>query len=89
VQPPPKNANKCLDIKILTSKSYGLYILQTIFSESTPVKAFRRRQGEGVTPKGRDLPDRKTQKICFRGGLSEFFRPGHAIGAARSYFPSK
>lgn len=48
-QPILQKARKCFQLKILTSNSYRLKILQTIFADPAPVKAFR-GVGEGGIP---------------------------------------
>jgi hypothetical protein len=50
---------------ILTSNFYGLKILQTIFAEPAPVKAFRRGGGGGIRRKrvGFPKPNVRKQRI--------------------------
>jgi hypothetical protein len=50
-----QNASNSFAVKILTSKSLRLNILQTILAEPAPVGAFRRGRGGG-TPKAVIFP---------------------------------
>jgi len=66
-------SNSCL-FKILTSNPYVLKILQSIFAEPAPVKAFRRGGGRGY-PKRRTLSRNETHSRALkRYSFKIFFR---------------
>jgi hypothetical protein len=62
-------------LKILTSKSQWLKILQSIFANTSPVKAFRGMGGGGVPHSTRDFPGMKlTRERPLRALIQEFFQ---------------
>ena len=74
---------KSIVLKILTSNPLGLKILQTVFAEPAPVKAFR-RCGEGGTPPSPPLSQNETcSNRVAKLPISTFFRSD-----IHSLFPS-
>jgi hypothetical protein len=65
-------SNSCL-FKILTSNPYVLKILQSIFAEPAPVKAFRRGGGRGVPEKTYPFPKRNSTPGRSNDTLSKYF----------------
>jgi hypothetical protein len=71
-------------IKILTSKPLGLKILQGIFVEPAPVKAFRELGGGGVPTKPADFPKMKLPGNAPRNpNLEDFFQATFAASVAQ------
>ena len=60
-------------IKILTSNSLGLKILQTLFAEPAPVKPFRGGWGEGVPPNSPFFPQMELAEIVLCPDLINYF----------------
>jgi len=78
IQPTLQKARKFFQLKILTSNPYGLKILQTVFADPAPVKAFQGVGGGGVPPLSPIFPKREASKSylhsphlnCFFGSFS-------------------
>ena len=60
MHPTLEKARKSFKVKILTSNSYALKILQTIFATPAPVKAFRGVGGGGYPPIPRIFPSARS-----------------------------
>ena len=65
-------ACKSFKVKILTSNSYGLKILQTIFAAPAPVKAFR-GMGGGGTPQFGEFRRQRGAEKALRGPLFRIY----------------
>ena len=57
---------KSFKVKILTSNPYALKILQTIFANPAPVKAFSGGGGRGGTPRFQEFPLQRGAVIALR-----------------------
>jgi hypothetical protein len=67
------NTRNSFVFKILTSNSYGLKILQTLFAKPAPVKPFQGVGGRGVSLTTPDFPKWNTPESPSRELLSHFF----------------
>jgi hypothetical protein len=69
-----KNTHNSFVLRILTSNRYALKILQPIFAEAAPVKAFQRGWGEGVHDTTRFSQNETTKKPAMNLSLKIFLR---------------